>query len=127
MRNRTIILLLACAMLFACSQSEVDEKSSGGAIDSAMNAMALSSSEGASLVKRKCASCHYLDKNLRKIGPTLKGIMGKAPASMECLLQHGPKRIWIDGLKIHGVSKRKPKWPFPVSGMSKSARQSLPI
>lgn len=91
MRNRTIILLFACAMLFACSQSEVDEKSSGGAIDSAMNAMTLSSSEGASLTKRKCASCHYLDKNLRKMGPTLKGIMGKAPA-----IDGMPFETWTD-------------------------------
>ncbi len=36
---------------------------------------------GASLVKKKCASCHYIDKNMRKIGPSLLGIIGRVPTS----------------------------------------------
>ena len=79
MRTHMLILLLASTLLMACSQNEVDEKRSGDVVGSALNAMALNSSEGASLVKRKCASCHYLNRNLRKIGPSLKGIMGKSP------------------------------------------------
>jgi len=34
---------------------------------------------GAELVRKKCTSCHYIDKNLRKIGPSLKGIVGRVP------------------------------------------------
>ena len=34
---------------------------------------------GAELVKKQCANCHSLDRNMRKSGPTLKGIFGRAP------------------------------------------------
>ena len=35
---------------------------------------------GAELVQKQCANCHSLDKNMRKSGPTLKGIFGSAPS-----------------------------------------------
>lgn len=35
---------------------------------------------GAVLVKKKCLACHYVDKNMRKTGPSLKGIVGRAPS-----------------------------------------------
>lgn len=35
---------------------------------------------GAELVQKQCANCHSLDRDMRKSGPTLKGIFGRAPS-----------------------------------------------
>ncbi|MDX8403699.1 MAG: c-type cytochrome [Mariprofundaceae bacterium] len=113
MRTHTITLLFLLSIMFmACSQNEVDEDKSG-VVGSTLNAMTLGSSEGASLVKRKCASCHYLDRNLRKIGPSLKGIMGKAPSIKEI-----PFEIWTEEAMDRWIEnprsiKKKTKMAIP--------------
>lgn len=35
---------------------------------------------GARLAKGKCGACHYFDQDKKKVGPTLMGIYGRAPA-----------------------------------------------
>jgi len=73
----TLSVILAISV-DACSQNE-DEDSSNGMISSALKNMKRDSLPGAKLTRRKCGSCHYLDRNLSKVGPSLKGVVGRAP------------------------------------------------
>jgi len=74
-----ILPLLLIVNLLACSQDE-GSNSNKGIISSSLEDMARESLPGAKLAKRRCGSCHYLDRNIRKVGPTLKGIIGRAPS-----------------------------------------------
>jgi len=73
----TLSVILAISVV-ACSQNE-GEDSSNGMINSALKSMERESFPGAKLTQRKCGSCHYLDRNLSKVGPSLKGVVGRAP------------------------------------------------
>jgi len=73
----TLPVILAISVA-ACSQNG-DEDSSNGIISSTLKSMERESFPGAKLTRRKCGSCHYLDRNLSKVGPSLKGIVGRAP------------------------------------------------
>jgi len=44
---------------------------------------------GARLAHRKCATCHYLDRHLTKVGPSLKGVYGRAPT-----ITGVPFKVW---------------------------------
>lgn len=59
---------------------EAVSKEQTGIVAETISAIKLDTTEGASLARRKCASCHYLDRNLRKVGPTLKGVFGRKPS-----------------------------------------------
>jgi len=74
-----ITTLLLTMILVACSQNE-EAPETQGIVSSSLEDMARESLPGAKLVRRKCGSCHYLDRNIRKVGPPLKGIMGRAPS-----------------------------------------------
>lgn len=39
--------------------------------------------EGAKIFKKKCSSCHFIDRDRRKVGPHLVGILGRSVASVE--------------------------------------------
>jgi cytochrome c len=81
MRFNTLILMAAVLFLAGCGDTDSPTTSDQqDMVGATMSAVALSSSEGAKLTKRKCASCHSLDRNIRKVGPSLKGIMGKTPS-----------------------------------------------
>ncbi len=74
-----ILLLL---LLASCSQGPSDNNSgdqNSSALESSIGAISRQSSKGAELTRKKCGSCHSLDRNVRKVGPSLKGIMGKKP------------------------------------------------
>ncbi len=73
----TLSVILAISVV-ACSQNE-DEDSSNGIISSTLKNMERDSLPGAKLTRRKCGSCHYLDRNISKVGPSLKGVVGRAP------------------------------------------------
>ncbi len=73
-----ILPVLLFLNVTACSQSE-EEHSSGGIISSSLEDMARESLPGAELARRKCKTCHYLDRNIHKVGPSLKGIVGRPP------------------------------------------------
>lgn len=76
MSQISLFIALSALLLVACSQEPSDGQTG---LESTLGSIAQNSSEGAELTRRKCGSCHYLDRNIRKIGPTLKGIFGKAP------------------------------------------------
>jgi len=91
---RTLVTVLLCTTLLmaGCGQGEnPTENKEGGILGSSMTAMDLSSAEGSTLTQRKCASCHSLDRNIRKIGPSLKGIIGKVPT-----INGIPFKIWTE-------------------------------
>jgi len=73
----TLPVILAISVA-ACSQNG-DEDSSNGIISSTLKNMERESLPGAKLTRRKCGSCHYLDRNISKVGPSLKGVVGRAP------------------------------------------------
>ncbi len=77
MLNYRLLPLMLAISLIACSESG-DNHSSGDAPGSGPDAQAQQS--GAELTRKHCGSCHYLEDNLNKIGPSLKGIVGRAPS-----------------------------------------------
>jgi len=73
-----ILAIILATSIIACSQSE-KEQPSNGIISSALENMERESLPGAKLARKKCSTCHYLDRNITKVGPSLKGIVGRAP------------------------------------------------
>ncbi|MDT8376667.1 MAG: c-type cytochrome [Mariprofundaceae bacterium] len=94
---RTLMITLFCttSIMAGCGQSDTpmgnEEGQKSGVLGSATTAMDLKSIEGYALIRSKCASCHSLDSNRRKPGPTLKGIMGKKPS-----ISGLPYEIWTE-------------------------------
>jgi len=72
------ILIPALSILLAAGLSSCGE-SGDGVIGKTMQNIANESLPGAELTRRECGSCHYLDKTVRKVGPSLMGIYGQAP------------------------------------------------
>ncbi len=75
---RAVILCLSGLLLLALTSCEQGEKASG-IIRSSLEDMQRESLPGAELTRQKCSTCHYLDRNITKVGPPLKGIVGHAP------------------------------------------------
>jgi len=77
------VSLIVLAGLGGCSSDEPSSQASEqkkGIIESTLSSIQKESTQGAKLTRRKCASCHYLDRNITKVGPSLKGIVGRAPS-----------------------------------------------
>jgi len=113
MRTKTFILMTAMLLFSACSESDTPTSGQQDAMSATINAIALSSAEGAKLTKRKCASCHSLDRNIKKIGPTLKGIMGRAPST-----EGIPFETWSE--------EAMDKWLENPRAIKKKTRMALP-
>lgn len=77
-----IASLLFVLTVSGCDSDEAPSKTSeqNSTIKSIVGTLKKETTRGAKLVRKKCASCHYLDRNLRKVGPTLVGIYSRAPA-----------------------------------------------
>jgi len=75
---RVLAVMLAMNVI-ACGQNK-EEHSSDGIISSTLKEFARESLPGAKPTQRKCVMCHYLDRNISKVGPPLKGIVGRAPS-----------------------------------------------
>jgi len=76
--SRTTVSALLMMAAFGLSACDADTQS-GGIVGSTMQNMAKDALPGAELTRRECGSCHFLDKTMRKVGPSLMGIYGKAP------------------------------------------------
>lgn len=72
------ITILMAIVLSGCGQDNEGQQT-GDFISTNLENIARESLPGAKLVRRKCASCHHLDRNLTKVGPTLKGVFGRKP------------------------------------------------
>jgi len=84
---RVLPVILATGLI-ACSQSE-EGSSLKKIISSKLENMKRESLPGAELARKKCSTCHYLDRNVFKVGPPLKGIVGRAPT-----ISGVPFEIW---------------------------------
>ncbi|NWF36510.1 c-type cytochrome [Mariprofundus sp. KV] len=56
-----------------------DGGNSNDIVGKTLQNLANESLPGADITRRECGSCHYLDKNVRKVGPSLQGIYGQTP------------------------------------------------
>lgn len=83
---RVLSVILATGII-GCSQS--DEAKLNKIIRSNLENMKRESLPGAELARKKCITCHYLDRNVFKVGPPLKGIVGRAPT-----ISGVPFEIW---------------------------------
>jgi len=95
--------------LVSCDQ----ENDSSGIIGSSLEDMQRESLPGAALTHRKCGTCHYLDRNITKVGPSLKGIVGRAPTISDV-----PFEIWDE--------KSLDKWLQDPAGIKPGTLMAIP-
>lgn len=78
---------------------------------------------GAEVTRRECGSCHFLDKTVRKVGPSLKGIYGTPPKNREI-----PIKVWDDkslDAWIEDPTGIHPKTRMKIPGIKDLAKRSL--
>jgi len=83
-RHRSVRMLglgLTTALLLTACGSSEEPSALAYFINSIKETYRLGSDPGAILVKKKCVACHNIDNYIRKSGPSLKGIVGRAPTS----------------------------------------------
>ncbi len=73
-----ILMGMLAASVIACNQSE-KEPSLSSIVNAGIEHIKRESLPGAALAHKKCSPCHYLDRNISKTGPPLKGVVGRAP------------------------------------------------
>ena len=117
MRNTFACLTLICLVVVittGCS-SEDGNPTAGksGANSSISSTIMLGTSKGATLTQRKCASCHYIDRHLTKVAPTLKGIFGRVPT-----ISGVPFKVW-DEAALN-------RWMEAPTKVKKDTRMSIP-
>jgi len=110
---KTLTVVL-CSFIFltACDQNQ-NTHSSQGIISSSLQALQRDSQPGAALVKKKCISCHYLNRHLTKVGPSLKGIFGHAPS-----ISGVPFAIWNE--------KTLDQWLANPTGIKPNTLMAMP-
>ncbi len=123
LRMLTIIL---AASVIACSQSEKGQSSSdiNTAFNAAIHDFKRESLPGAKLTRKNCSPCHFLDRNITKVGPTLKGIVGRTPT-----ISGVPFSKWDEktlDLWIQNPSAIKPRTMMAMPGI-KSAKDRAAI
>lgn len=77
--------------------------------------------KGAKLAKGKCGGCHYLNKDRKKVGPTLMGIFNRAPA-----IDGIPFARWDAAALDAWLTKPKavkPKTKMSFKGISEKAKR----
>ena len=84
---------------------------SSGVIGKTMQNIENESLPGAEPTRRECGSCHYLDKNVRKVGPSLKGIFGQAPKNRAIPVEvwdENTLNVWIENpTLVHPETRMK--------------------
>ena len=92
LRGPIPVVLGAFALLAGCSepsQQGANAESEPSMTRAVKAELAKERLPGAKLVRRKCATCHYLDRSLTKVGPPLKGVYGRAPT-----IAGVPFKVW---------------------------------
>jgi len=112
MRILMIPTILLAVSVSACGGDSSDSQTSS-ALESTLGSISQQSSKGAELTRKKCGSCHSLDRNVRKIGPSLKGIMGKKPSVAGI-----PFETWTE--------ENMDKWLTSPRDVFKKTRMALP-
>lgn len=127
---KLIAPLFALALVAACGQDGGDTRKKSaaqgkqGIADATLANVKRESMAGAKLVRRKCESCHYLDRNLRKVGPPLKGVYGRKPR-----ISGVPFDAWNEKALdqwIENPKKVKPRTTMAIPGIkSKQDRTAM--
>ncbi len=120
MKQITFLLLtLVVAGLTACGDD------SSGFIGKTAQNMTKDSLPGAEVTRRECGSCHFLDKAVRKVGPSLKGIYGTSPKTRGV-----PVEIWDDmslDAWIENPTEVYPKTRMKVPGIKDAEKRAVII
>lgn len=109
-----ILPLMLIAALSACTGNEESDANLGD----------LESLSGASLTRKQCGSCHSLESDFRKVGPSLKGVFGRAPK-----ISGVPYAVWDEKSLdewIKNPTKVKPRTTMAIPG-NKSAEKRAAI
>ncbi len=96
-----------------------------GIVGKTMQNIANESLAGADIARTECGSCHYLDKTVRKVGPSLKGIYGQAPRTKGI-----PVEIWNeDSLDawIENPTGVHPETRMKIPGIKDAEKRALII
>jgi len=107
-----LIIMLLAIVLTGCGQGD-EGRQTGGFVSTNLENIARESLPGARLVRRKCASCHHLDRNLTKVGPTLKGVFGRKPR-----ISGVPFEIWDEA--------SLDRWIMDPAGIKPGTRMAIP-
>jgi len=113
--------ILLAAGLSACSESSDDK----GLVGRTMKNIANASLPGAEITRRECGTCHYLDKSVRKVGPSLQGIFGQTPRTKGIpveVLDEASLDAWIENpTGIHPETRMK------IPGIKDAEKRALII
>jgi len=102
-----------------------ETEENAGLVAETLSTIKLDTSEGAKLAKKKCGACHYLDRNLRKVGPTLKGIYGRKPAISDL-----PFETWDEASLdtwLEDPKQVKPKTKMAIPGIKDASERKAII
>jgi cytochrome c len=115
--SRSLTCLFAALVLSACGENQNESVQANGMAKgfaaSTAAKIKMESTAGAKLTRRKCQSCHYLDRNIRKVGPSLKGIYGRTP-----LISGVPFATWDEAALD--------QWLADPKGVKPSTRMAIP-
>ncbi len=67
-------------------------------------------------VFNKCKACHDVDKGINKVGPTLKGVVGRKIASVEEAGGGGGRRRLAEAQALTGRARTDPRPGPPLRG-----------
>lgn len=113
-------VIFASMLLFSCDQNSDSAKFLSATMEDSSN----ESMPGAQLTRKKCESCHHLDRNLTKVGPSLKGIVGRAPKISDVPYEVWDKKSLSEW--IENPNKIKPGTRMSIPGI-KSAQDRQAI
>lgn len=104
--------LIVLLLLVGCSSENEPTTSDGkGVIDF----VKIELMPGASVVRKRCANCHFIDKMSRKVGPSLVGIYMRAPSIADVPFEVWDEKSLATWLKDPiGV---KPNTAMAISGL----------
>lgn len=86
----SVVTIFLSMGLTSCGDGGQDlSRNSSDILGATMQNISRDSLPGAEITRRECGSCHYLDKNVRKVGPSLKAVFGQAPRTKGI-----PVEIW---------------------------------
>ena len=115
------LLTLMIATLSGCGENSDD----GGLVGTTMQNIARNALPGAEITRKECGTCHYLDKSVRKVGPSLKGIMGQAPRTKGI-----PVEVWNEvsmDAWIESPTDVHPKTRMKIPGIKDAEKRAMII
>ncbi|MDQ6962347.1 MAG: c-type cytochrome [Mariprofundaceae bacterium] len=104
--------MLALLLLVGCSsEQEPTSSDAKGMVD----LVKIEMMPGGTVVRKRCANCHFLDKRMRKVGPSLMGIYMRAPSIADV-----PFEVWDEkslAIWLKDPIGVKPKTAMAISGL----------